>query len=241
MTTDVVLCDRQASHWTITLNRPEKRNALSADLVQALLSTVQQARAQHIPVLVLQGAGKNLSAGFDFTGYEDHSEGDLLLRFARLQEVFNELLAYPGLTVGIAHGRNFGAGCDLFASCQMRLAPASATFRMPGMLFGLVLGTRRFGQLVGESHAARLLLAAQEFDAQEAHRIGFVTELANPDQHHDWPALAAAVGKVHAVTRQSITEALSAGHADADMGKLVQSVIQGDIKRRIANYLNPAS
>ena len=52
-----LLVDKQATHWVLTLNRPDKRNALSGDLIEALLSAVQQAKAQQVPLLVLQGAG----------------------------------------------------------------------------------------------------------------------------------------------------------------------------------------
>ncbi|MCR2153265.1 hypothetical protein NSX49_23710, partial [Salmonella enterica] len=71
------------------------------------------------------------------------SEGDLLLRFVRIETLLQRVAASPCLTVGLAHGRNFGAGVDLFGACKWRVSAPDASFRMPGLKFGLVLGTRR--------------------------------------------------------------------------------------------------
>lgn len=98
-TATVLLIDKQPTHWTLTLNRPEKRNALSSDLIEALLAAVQDAKAAQTPLLVLQGAGANFSAGFDFTSFEEQSESDLLLRFVRIEALLQEI-AY-----GLRHAR----------------------------------------------------------------------------------------------------------------------------------------
>ena len=119
-------------------------NALSAGLVEALIAAVDQAQAEQARAIVFQGEGRNFSAGFDFGDWESHSEGDLLLRFVRIEMLLQRVAATPCLTVALAHGRNFGAGVDLFGACKWRLATPDASFRMPGLKFGLVLGTRRF-------------------------------------------------------------------------------------------------
>src|SRR3546814_4533056 len=75
--TEPLITDRQEHCWTFTLNRPEKRNALSSELIEALIQGVDEAHAQSVALLVFQGAGKNFSAGFDFTDYESQSDGDL--------------------------------------------------------------------------------------------------------------------------------------------------------------------
>src|SRR3546814_5225542 len=98
--------------------------------------------------------GKNFSAGFDFTGYEDQTDGDLLLRMVRIETLLQRVAGSPSLTVALAHGRNFGAGVDLFAACKLRYCSPATSFRMPGLKFGLVLGTRRFRGIVaiGRAH-----------------------------------------------------------------------------------------
>ncbi len=147
--------ERDGPLWTLVLDRADKANALSEDLVEALLAALSDAERAAAAVVVLRGEGRNFSAGFDFGGYEDASEGDLLRRFVRIEQLLQALARSPCLTVGLAHGRNFGAGVDLFAACRWRVATAEATFRMPGLAFGVVLGTRRFAALVGPVRRAR--------------------------------------------------------------------------------------
>src|SRR5690606_210759 len=157
MTDTVLAIDKSPQVWTYTLNRPDKRNALSAELVEALIEGVDAAHAEQIPLLVFRGAGKNFSAGFDFTGYEAQSEGDLLLRMVRIETLLQRVAGSPSLTLALAHGRNFGAGVDLVAACKLRLCTPDASFRMPGLKFGLVLGTRRFRNMVGADNALSIL------------------------------------------------------------------------------------
>lgn len=239
MSDNILLCDeKDGSHWVLTLSRPEKRNALSHDLVTALLERIELAREKNIPTLILQGEGRNFSAGFDFSDHESLSRADLLFRFVRVQELLSSLLTYPGLTVGIAHGRNFGAGCDLFAACKVRLARPKTMFRMPGVLFGLVLGTRRFGELVGASHASRILLSAEEFNEEEALRIGFATDVI-PEEGPELQTIVQAVAQLPSATRKGILGALESHEPYEDMGRLVMSVMEGDIQARLAGYLKP--
>jgi enoyl-CoA hydratase/carnithine racemase len=226
--------------WTLTLSRPEKRNALSAELVERLSDAVARAHAGAARVLVFRGEGKNFSAGFDFSGVEGESEGDLLLRFVRIEELLQAVAASPCLTVGLAHGRNFGAGVDLLAACRVRVAAADATFRMPGLRFGLVLGTRRFAAIVGGERARRILEAASTFDAGEAQEMGFVHRIVERD---GWPEAIGAAGETAApsalddVTRASLYRVLSRADDNADLADLVRSAARPGLKARIAAYL----
>lgn len=241
MAGNLVLSDKtDPAHWVITLNRPEKRNALSDALVGELLDCLADARQHDIPVLSLRGEGVNFSAGFDFSDFDEVSNADLLWRFVRVQQLLSSVLTYPGLTIAGAHGRNFGAGCDLFAACKVRLASPEARFRMPGVLFGLILGTRHLGQLVGHSHAQRILLSTKEFDIQEALQIGFVTDALPEasDASTDNASMITAVAKLAPVTRHAIIDTLTQDFVHEDMGRLVASVMQGDIKERLARYLS---
>lgn len=237
MNTSLLEIEKKAgTYWLITLNRAEKRNALSDDLVGELLDCLAQASAQCVPVLVFRGAGRNFSAGFDFGDFDQVSHAELLWRFVRVQQLLSTVNAYPGLTVALAHGRNFGAGCDLIAACSMRLATPDASFRMPGVLFGLILGTRHLSRLVGESAARRILLSAQEFSCDEAQRIGFVTGSVTNTNFND-PDLLEACNRLSPAVRSKIIDATGGACQHEDMGRLVASVMEGDIKQRLAAYL----
>ncbi len=230
--------ERQPDCWSFILNRPEKRNALSADLVEALIEGIEDAHAQHVPLLVFRGEGKNLSAGFDFTGYEDQSEGDLVLRMIRIEHLLQLVATSPALTVALAHGRNFGAGVDLFAACKQRHCAPDTSFRMPGLKFGLILGTRRFRNIVGADNALSILGTARTFDADEAVRIGFVQQIAADT---NWEGLLDQAGQMaialDRATRASLYQALDTSDADADMAALVRSASRPQFKARIKEYL----
>lgn len=230
--------ERRGPAQVLTLTRPEKMNALSAELVEALIAAVDAAPAQGAEVIVLRGEGRNFSAGFDFGDWEAQSEGDLLLRFVRIETLLQRVEASPCLTVGLAHGRNFGAGVDLFGACKWRVAAPDAAFRMPGLKFGLVLGTRRFAALVGAERARAILEQASVFDAGQAHRDGFVSHLAAPD---NWPDLerqaAQAAGALTGAARAQLYAALSAEQPDIDLARLVRSAAEPGLKARVAAYL----
>jgi len=234
----VVTIDRQPSHWTFTINRPGKMNALSSDLVEALIEGIDEAHQQRVPVLVFKGAGKNFSAGFDFTGLEEHSEGDLVLRFIRLEVLLQKLAASPAITVGFAHGRNFGAGVDLFAVCKRRICTEDAQFRMPGLKFGLVLGTRRYAAIVGKETAAAILTSASTFDAAQALQTQFV-HATSPTS--DWDAevtnALTLADVLDSQTRAHLYRVLDDHRYDADLAELVRSASQPGLKDRIRRYL----
>ncbi len=234
----VLRIDRQGSRHVLTLTRAEKMNALSADLVEALIAALNDAEAEEAKVVVLQGEGKNFSAGFDFGDWQTQSEGDLLLRFVRIETLLQRLAASPCLTVALAHGRNFGAGVDVFGACKWRISAPDATFRMPGLKFGLVLGTRRFASLVGAERARTILEQAATFNAEDALRDGFASRLAPPG---DWSrigdeALETAAALTDA-SRAQLYAALSQEKPDTDMARLVRSASAPGLKDRVATYM----
>lgn len=230
--------ERGADRWSFVLDRGAKANALSAGLVEALIEGVAQAHAAGVATMVFRGEGRNLSAGFDFTGYESQSEGDLLLRLVRIETLLQSI-ARPGcLTVALAHGRNFGAGVDLFAACRWRIAAPGATFRMPGLGFGLVLGTRRFASIVGADRARGILERVETFDAASAMRMGFATRIVATEE---WPAILEEAQHSAALldgnARAALYRTLHPQTDDADMADLVRSASAPGLKQRIARYL----
>ncbi|MGY6273278.1 enoyl-CoA hydratase/isomerase family protein [Achromobacter denitrificans] len=234
----VLRVDRQGARRVFTLARPGKMNALSAELVEALIAALDEAEADGAALIVLKGEGKNFSAGFDFGDWQAQSEGDLLLRFVRIEMLLQRLAASPCLTLGLAHGRNFGAGVDLFGACKWRVGAPDATFRMPGLKFGLVLGTRRFAALVGAERARAILEQAATFGADEALRDGFASRLAAP---HEWPDIERqaqeAASALACASRAQLYAALSQEAPDTDLARLVRSAAQPGLKARVAEYL----
>ena len=234
----VLQIDRLNGVHTLTLARPEKMNALSAELVEALLVAVEKAGAEAADMIVLRGDGKNFSAGFDFAGVDTDSEGDLLLRFVRIEMLLQALAHSPCLTVALAHGRNFGAGVDLIAACKVRVGTDATTFRMPGLKFGLVLGTRRYAALVGVQRAREVLEAAQTFDAPQALQDGFLSRVCSQDT---WPAVmhdaADTARALPLAVREHLYRVIAPATANDDLADLVRSAARPGLKQRIAGYL----
>ncbi len=221
----------------LTLNRPAKANALSAPLIEALIDAVDYACTDGTRLLVLEGAGNHFCAGFDFTGYQELSEGDLALRFIRIETLLQTLHHAPFETLALAHGRIFGAGADLVAVCGVRIAAPATTFRMPGLRFGVVLGTRRLAHRVGADHARAILGESRTFGTDEALGINFITGIAEPSQ---WGEI---VRHAQTHSEQLTTAAAAALHRQTtpdtradDMNALARSVSTPGIKERIRIY-----
>ena len=233
-----VVAERSGTTLTLTLDRPGKMNALSGAMVDTLLAQLREAGIDGTRLVVFRGKGKNFSAGFDFTGFEEQSEGDLLLRFTRVEQLLQAVYHAPFDTLVLAHGKNVGAGVDLVGVCAHRVASAEATFRMPGLRFGLVLGSRRFARQVGAERAQPILQEAKTFGAEEALRIGFLTAVSTQDQWEG--AIAGAVAASNALpaaTAARLFEVIRTDTRDADLAELVRSAAAPGIKDRIAAYL----
>ena len=96
-----VLVERTGSVVQITLNRPEKHNALSASTVDDILTAVREAEESGTRLMVFRGKGSSFCAGFDFTGIESQSDGDLLLRFVRVEQMLQSVHRAPFSTVAL--------------------------------------------------------------------------------------------------------------------------------------------
>ncbi len=223
----------------LTLNRPSKANALSASLVEALIDAVDYAYTDGTRLLVLEGTGNHFCAGFDFSGYQEQSEGDLALRFVRVEMLLQAVHHAPFETLALAQGKIFGAGADLVAACGLRVAAPGTTFRMPGLRFGVVLGTRRLAQRIGADHARSILSESRTFGTDEALGIEFITHIAAAET---WPALVQHVQTQCALLTPAAATALHRQttfdtRAD-DMAALARSVSVPGIKERIRIYRN---
>src|SRR3546814_4977267 len=95
------------------------------------------------------------------------SEGDLVLRLIRIETLLQTVWHLPFPTLALARGRVFGAGADLFCACSRRVAEPGTSFRMPGLGFGIVLGTRRLMARVGADAARSIQNETRTFDAAE--------------------------------------------------------------------------
>jgi enoyl-CoA hydratase len=176
----------------VTMNRPERLNALSFDTVQPLHDAILEVGADNDTwAVVLTGAGRGFCSGLDL---EDHGvppniAGLPMSRIAtRAMAIFSDLVpamrGIPQPIVGAINGPSYGGGLCLAVACDIRLAAASATFCGAGIKNGLT-GTELgiswiLPRAIGAAHAFELILTGREVDAREAERIGLVSRVV-PD------------------------------------------------------------
>jgi enoyl-CoA hydratase len=236
-TTDAAVVERDGEAATIWLNRPDRGNALGPELVAALDAAVDASLADGTRLLILRGRGRHFCTGFDLADLDTATEGDLALRVLRIEMLLQKIHALPVTTLAIAQGRVFGAGADLFAVCDHRLAVEGSSFAFPGPAFGLVLGTGRLAGLVGEGTVRRLLLAGTGIAATDAATLGLATQVLAEDALP--PAIAAA--QVAALRLDAATVAALHGRTrradDAgDLAALARSVARPGLKQRILDH-----
>jgi enoyl-CoA hydratase/carnithine racemase len=187
--------------------------------------------------LLIRGEGRNFCAGFDFTGCEQQSEGDLLLRFVRIEQLLARLRAADFLSIAWVGGAAFGAGADIVCSCAIRIGTPTARLRFPGFQFGVALGTRRLATLAGDETARRILLHNEELDAHDALACGLLSELseqADPQARLD--ALLESTRRLDAAGLRGLLALTDADGADRDLAALVRSVARPGLHARIAAY-----
>jgi len=240
----LVLVEKKGDMWVLTLNRPDKLNAMSSDLVEKLQSAVDQAHEQGARLLVFKGAGKSFCAGFDLSNLQESSEADLLLRFVRIELLLQSVAHSPCLTLALAHGKVFGAGVDLFAACKERVTSEDAVFRMPGLKFGLVLGTRRFAEIVGKERARNLLELTSSFGCSQALEMGFAHACVGVNE---WSEVIGSAKERSIVldqpTQTNLYKLLGTQDTekDADLSSVVRSAVRAGLKERLLNYVNGQS
>lgn len=232
-----VTAEAHGQSITLWLNRPERGNALGPDIVQAFDSHIDRALAEGARLIVIRGRGRNFCTGLDLADLETLTDADLALRIIRIELLLQKIHPLPITTIAIATGRVFGAGADLFAVCDHRVAVIGSSFAFPGPAFGLVLGTGRLAGLSGDTAARRLLLGGAATDASVAFRLGLASSVIDPEQVDATIAEAEAaatrldpttVAMLHSRTR----------HADyaADLAALTRSVARPGLKQRIQDY-----
>ena len=166
---------------TITVNRPDKLNALNDALMGELqLAIVEAGQRTDVGAVLLTGAGRAFVAGADISELVGQTAVEGKARAERGQRVFRRFETSPKPTLAAVNGFALGGGCELAMSCHMRLASDVAKFGQPEVKLGIVPGfggSQRLPRLVGKGRALQLLLTGETIDAAEAYRIGLVNRV----------------------------------------------------------------
>ena len=178
---DVMLQERRGPVALLTLNRPEKRNALNGQLRCAFLGAMDAvARDAEVRAVVITGAGdRAFVAGADVTEFEGRSPVDQY-RVAKAPTLHKAIERLPKPVIAAVNGYCLGGGMELALACDVRIAAETATFGQPEINLAIIPGggaTQRLPRIVGLGAALRLILGGEHIDAAEALRIRLVDEV----------------------------------------------------------------
>ena len=188
MTDEVLLVEKQDYVCTLTINRPDRRNALNPEVLLNMGDTLKSLEdAEDVRVVIIRGAGdKAFSSGMDIGG------GGPGLRTERDGKPINPLsygqqsiLGYPFPTIAMVYGYAMGAGLDIAVACDLRVAAETAQFAMVPTRLGRVYhydAIQRFINLVGLSQTKELFFAAKTIDAARAREIGLVDHVVPAEE-----------------------------------------------------------
>jgi len=195
----------------VTLDRPERRNAVDHETLAALTDAIEGCADRETRALVVTGAGGAFCAGADLTAVEDASFATLL------QGVLDGLRDVPFPTIAAVDGPALGAGAQLAVACDLRVATARSTFGVPAAKLGLMVNhwtVQRVATMVGPSVARAILLACEIVDGTDAHRLGFVNRLGDLDAALAWADGIAKLAPLTIAGHKLMLNRLEAAPAD---------------------------
>jgi enoyl-CoA hydratase len=222
---ETILLERRGRVALLTINRPEKRNALNIQTRAEGAAALDELREDDgVGVVVITGAGdKAFIAGADiseFAGRTAVTQRDVMLG----RSLFTAVDTFPKPVIAMVNGYCLGGGCELAMACDLRIASDKASFGQPEINLGIIPGgggTQRLTRLVGEGKAMELILTGDMIDAQTAHDIGLVQlvvpapeletrtmEIANRIAEKSPVALRMAKEAVKAASRSNLDEGL---------------------------------
>ncbi len=172
---------------TITVNRPDKLNALNWETIQEIGKAVALAVAdKSIEGIIITGAGpKAFVAGADISEFSAYSVEEGKKLSADGHKVFKSIERCPKPVIAAVNGFALGGGCELAMCCHLRVASDNAKFGQPEVKLGVIpgyAGTQRLVQLIGKGKAMELLMTADMIGAEEALHLGLVNYVTTPDQ-----------------------------------------------------------
>src|SRR5213593_2117679 len=216
---------------TITLNRPDKRNAISFELIGDLRRALDEVEKSPARVLILTGAGKVFCSGMDLENLKallGRSPEQNRRDSETMAGLFRSLYEFPKISIAAVNGAAIAGGTGLALLCDFTLAVPDAKFGYTEVRIGFVpaiVSTFLLRQ-VGEKHARDLLLTGRLFDAHEALRLGLINEIVEPDKLMDRAHELAAHLLENSPTSLGYTKRLLTEHARAELDAQIESAVR---------------
>jgi len=222
---------------TITLNRPEKRNAISFELIDDLLRALDEVAKSDAIILILTGAGKAFCSGLDLDNLKallGRSPEQNLKDSRTMVQLFRSLYEFPKVTIAAVNGAAIAGGTGLALLCDFTLAAPDAKFGYTEVRIGFVpaiVSTFLLRQ-VGEKQARDLLLSGRLFGAEEAARMGLINEVVAPEKLITRAHELAALLMENSPASLRATKQLLTDHARAELDAQIEAAVRENAKIR---------
>ncbi len=185
MRISLILREQTGGVAVICLNRPDKRNALSREMIEELSENFERLKEdEQLRAVILTAAGDiAFCSGTDISELAELSEAEAIEVSANGQELCDQIEAFPVPVIAAVNGIAAGGGCELALACHLRIASTDATFSLPEAKLGVIPaygGTQRLRREVGQGRALEIMLTGKSVTAAEALKIGLVNRLVNP-------------------------------------------------------------
>jgi methylglutaconyl-CoA hydratase len=216
---------------TITLNRPDKRNAISYELIDDLLAAFDEVAGSSALVLILTGTGKAFCSGMDLENLKaltGRSPEQNLGDSETMARLFRSLYDFPRPTIAAVNGAAIAGGCGLATLCDFTLAAPDAKFGYTEVRIGFVpaIVSSILVWQVGHKIARDLLLSGRTFDADDAYRFGLVNEVVDPERLMQRAKELATELMQNSPSSIAYTKRLLSEHARRELDEQIQSAIQ---------------
>ncbi len=182
-----LLIEKENNIATLTINRPDKMNALNKTVLDELDKAIDELISDSsIRSIIITGAGpKAFVAGADISEFKGLNKEQAIAMAEKGQRIFKKIEDSPKPVVAAVNGFALGGGCELAMSCHFRLASENARFGQPEVNLGLIPGyggTQRLVQLIGKGKAIELLISANMVNASEAKSLGLVNQVTSAEE-----------------------------------------------------------
>jgi methylglutaconyl-CoA hydratase len=187
MSYNTLLLSHEAKIATLTLNRPDKRNAISYELIDELLAALEEIAASDAHVLIIIGSGKAFCSGMDLDNLKaltHRTESDNLNDSQKMAHLFRSIYEFRLPTIAAVNGPAIAGGCGIATLCDFTIASTEAKFGYTEVRIGFIpaIVSTFLVRQVGEKIARDLLLTGRIITSEEAHRIGLVTDVVSPEE-----------------------------------------------------------